>query len=233
MFYFLNLLGVAVFAIGGALAAARKGMDLFGVIVAAVLTAIGGGTLRDLCLGVQPVNWVTDSSGLVTAVVFGFFTFVVLRLRKPNEISFNVLKVGDAFGLAIFTVLGCNVALMHETNFLVAVIMGVLTGSGGGIIRDAFSGEIPLFFRREIYATASLVGGACYLLFLAGGVTDGSAMIGGAGVTLCIRLAAIHWGLALPNLAQYAEDLGDGTKQAAKDATKWDKDGDGPPDVNA
>jgi len=209
MVYYLNLIGVAVFAIGGALAAARKGMDLFGVIVAAVLTAIGGGTLRDLCLGIHPVNWVTDSSGLVTAVVFGFLTFVFLRIRKPNKISFNLLNVADAFGLAIFTVLGCEVALTYGTNPLVAVIMGVLTGSGGGIIRDAFSGEIPLFFRREIYATASLVGGVSYLLLLAGGVMDASAMIGGASVTLCIRLAAIHWGLALPNLSRYAEDSRD------------------------
>ncbi|MDQ1239019.1 MAG: hypothetical protein QG577_1204 [Thermodesulfobacteriota bacterium] len=208
MVSYLNLIGVAVFAIGGALAAARKGMDLFGVVVAAVLTAIGGGTLRDLCLGVHPVNWVTDSSGLITAVFFGVLTFVFLRLRQPNEISFNVLNVADAFGLAIFTVLGCNVAMMHGTNSLVAVTMGVLTGSGGGIIRDAFSGEIPLFFRREIYATASLFGGVCYLILLAWGIPDGSAMIGGAGVTLCMRLAAIHWGLALPNLARYAEGSG-------------------------
>lgn len=98
---------------------------------------------------------------------------------------------------------------MHDTNFLVTVIMGVLTKSGGGIIRDAFSGEIPLFFRREIYATASLVGGFSYFLFLAAGLVDGSAMSGGASVTLCIRLAATHWGLALPNLSRYAEGSGD------------------------
>ncbi len=200
MIYFLNAFGTAVFAIGGALAAARKGMDLFGVVVAAVLTGIGGGTLRDLCLGVRPVNWVTDSTGLQIATLFGLLTFIYLRVRQSAVIPGMLLNVADAVGLAVFTVLGCKTALAHDAGLLITVIMGMLTGSGGGIIRDAFSAEIPLFFRKEIYATACLAGGAAYLLLQGLLVPENWAMLGGASVTLVIRLAAIYWGLSLPAL---------------------------------
>lgn len=203
MIYYLNLFGTGVFAIGGALAAARKGMDLFGVVVAAVLTGIGGGTLRDLCLGVHPVNWVTDSTGLQIATVFGLLTFTYGRFRHLEQIPSRLLNVADAVGLAVFTVLGCKAALASGAGPLITVIMGMLTGSGGGIIRDAFSAEIPLFFRKEIYATACLVGGGAYLMLLALPVTDDWAMLGGAAVTLAIRLAAIYWELSLPSLTPH------------------------------
>ncbi|MBI5570857.1 MAG: trimeric intracellular cation channel family protein [Desulfomonile tiedjei] len=199
--YYLNLFGTAVFAVGGAMAAARKGMDLFGVVVAAVLTGIGGGTLRDLCLGVRPVNWVTDCSGLEISVVFGILTFAYLRLREPAAVPGNLLNVADAVGLAVFTVLGCKTALANDAGLLITVIMGMLTGSGGGIIRDVFSAEIPLFFRKEIYATACLAGGSAYLALSGLRIHEDWAMLGGAAVTLGIRLAAIRWGLSLPALA--------------------------------
>jgi len=202
---FLNLFGTAVFAIGGALAAARKGMDLFGVVVAAVLTGIGGGTLRDLCLGVHPVNWVTDSAGLEVATAFGFLTFMYIRFKQLEHIPIKLLNVADAVGLSVFTVLGCKAALAREAGPLITIIMGMLTGSGGGIIRDAFSAEIPLFFRKEIYATACLVGGGAYLLLIAA-VPESWAMVGGAAVTLAIRLAAIHWELSLPALTPISDE---------------------------
>jgi uncharacterized membrane protein YeiH len=199
--YYLNLFGTGVFAIGGALAAARKGMDLFGVVVAAVLTGIGGGTLRDLCLGVHPVNWVTDSTGLQIAILFGFLTFIYVRFRQLEQIPNRLLNVADAVGLAVFTVLGCKAAIATGAGPLITIIMGMLTGSGGGIIRDAFSAEIPLFFRKEIYATACLMGGGAYLILLALPISDNWATLGGAGITLAIRLAAIYWQLSLPALA--------------------------------
>jgi uncharacterized membrane protein YeiH len=196
--FYLNVFGTAVFAIGGALAASRKGMDWFGVVVAAVFTGIGGGTLRDLCLGVQPVNWVTDSTGLEVSVIFGLLTCVYLRFGQFSQIPHRLLNVADAIGLAVFTVLGCQTALAHNANLLITVIMGMLTGSGGGIIRDVFSAEIPLFFRREIYATACLGGGGVYLMLLGLSVPEVWAMAGGAVFTLGLRLAAIYWGLSLP-----------------------------------
>ena len=148
MIYYLNLFGTAVFAIGGGLAASRKGMDLFGVAVAAVLTGIGGGTLRDLCLGVQPVNWVTDPTALEVATIFGLLTFAYVRFRQFAGIPNGLLVVADAVGLAVFTVLGCNTALTYNAGAVIAVIMGMVTGSGGGIIRDVFSAEIPLFLSQ-------------------------------------------------------------------------------------
>lgn len=201
MIHYLNLFGTAVFAVGGALAASRKGMDLFGVVVAAVLTGIGGGTLRDLCLGVRPVNWVADSTGLEISVLFGLLTFAYLRFRHFTEVPGKLLNVADAVGLAVFTVLGCKTALANEANLVITVIMGMLTGSGGGIVRDVFSAEVPLFFRKEIYATACLVGGGAYLALLYLPVHESWAMLGGASVTLAIRLAAIYWELSLPALA--------------------------------
>ena len=206
MIYFLNAFGTAVFAIGGALAAARKGMDLFGVVVAAILTGIGGGTLRDLCLGVRPVNWVTDSTSLKIAGLFGLLTFAYLCWRQSAVIPGRLLNVADAIGLAVFTVLGCKTARACDAGFLTAMIMGMLTGSGGGIIRDAFSAEIPLFFRKEIYATASLAGAGAYLLLDTVFVPETWAMLGGAAVTLFIRLAAIYWGLSLPALTPAGTD---------------------------
>ncbi|MGC8660668.1 MAG: trimeric intracellular cation channel family protein [Desulfomonilaceae bacterium] len=208
MVYYLNIIGTAIFAIGGSLAAARKGMDLFGVVVAAVLTAIGGGTLRDICLGIHPVNWVTDSVPLVIAVASGALTFTYISLRQFTRIPFYHLNIADAFGLALFNVIGCQTAISLGANALIIVTMGMLTGSGGGIMRDVFSGQIPLFFRKEIYATACLVGGAAYLFFLDIGVPDSWAMLGGAIVTLGLRLAAIHWRLSLPNLAKLEENRG-------------------------
>jgi uncharacterized membrane protein YeiH len=203
---YLNAFGTAVFAVGGALAAARKGMDLFGVVVCATLTGIGGGTLRDLCLGVRPVNWVTDSTGLQISILFGLLTFVYVRFKPLAHIPLRFLNVADAVGLAVFTVLGCKTALALDASPLIAVIMGMLTGSGGGIIRDAFSAEIPLFFRKEIYATACLVGGGVYLALLSAPLSEDWAMLGGAGVTLGIRLAAIHWELSLPSLATQSSE---------------------------
>ena len=105
--------------------------------------------------------------GLEIAVVFGLLTFTYIRFRQFANIPNRLLIVADAVGLAVFTVLGCNAALTNHSGALITVIMGMVTGSGGGIIRDAFSAEIPLFFRKEIYATACLVGGGGYLLLLA------------------------------------------------------------------
>jgi uncharacterized membrane protein YeiH len=204
--FYLNVFGTAVFAIGGALAASRKGMDVFGVVVAAVFTGIGGGTLRDLCLGVRPVNWVTDSTGLEISVIFGLLTCIYLRFTPFHRIPHRLLNVADAIGLAVFTVLGCQTALTHNANTLITMIMGMLTGSGGGIIRDVFSAEIPLFFRKEIYATACLGGGGVYLLLLGMSVPDNCAMVGGAVCTLGLRLAAIYWGLSLPAFAPPLEE---------------------------
>lgn len=191
----LDLLGVAVFAITGALAAARKSLDVFGVVVIALVTALGGGTLRDLVLGNTPVFWVDGTFYILVAAGAALLTFVVGRYRV---ISGGSLVVGDALGLAVFTVVGAQVALAHQTAPLIAVMMGMMTGVAGGMIRDLLTGEIPLILRQEIYATASLAGGTVFVLsthYLP--IGPWNAVLG-IGITFVLRLAAIRWQVSLP-----------------------------------
>lgn len=196
LFYLADLFGVAVFAITGALMAGRKSMDLFGVLVIAVVTALGGGTLRDLILDNHPVSWIRDDTYILVASLAAVGTVVWVRLTRP--IHEKGLLIADAFGLAVFTVIGTEVALQHNVPYSTAVIMGVMTGVAGGVMRDVICNEIPLIFKKEIYATACIAGA---LVFIGLRILDtphwldtGVAML----TVLLIRLAAIHWRFSLP-----------------------------------
>jgi len=195
----LDLAGVAVFAISGALAAGRKRMDLFGVVVLACVTALGGGTARDLTLGAYPVFWVADPRYVFVAVAGAIVTFVaVRRWRLPQ----GLLLLADAFGLALFTVIGAERALAHGASGPVAVIMAVVTGVVGGMLRDVLVREIPFICRSELYATASLCGAVVFVAFAQGPPPLGLAVAASFVVTLGLRLAAIRWGLSLPSWPQ-------------------------------
>ena len=195
MIYFLDLFGVAVFAITGSLAAGEKQMDLFGVLVLALATALGGGTLRDLILGAYPVFWISDPLYIFVGTAVAVLIFVLARFLRPPA---KALKFADAFGLAVFTVVGTGKALSLGVPGSISVIMGVMTGVAGGIIRDMLSGEIPLVLKAEIYATASLCGAVIYVA-----LTDRFPFMPLAApvaitAVLALRLAAIHWNLSLP-----------------------------------
>jgi len=197
MQYVLEHFACAVCAVTGVLAGKGKRLDLFGVIVLALATALGGGTIRDLTLGVTPVFWISDPHYVQTAVVAAVVTFVVARFWVLPP---AVLLVADAFGLALFTIIGVEKALAHGNSPTIAILMGIVTGVGGGLIRDVLSGEIPLVFRKEIYlyATAAFCGAALLVLlnaFLPG--WSGNRMVA-AATTLLLRLAAIRWKLRLP-----------------------------------
>ncbi|MET1078389.1 MAG: trimeric intracellular cation channel family protein [Pseudomonas sp.] len=196
LFYLADLFGVMVFAITGALMAGRKSMDLFGVLVIALVTALGGGTLRDLILDNHPVSWIRDDTYILVASLAAVGTVLWVRLTRP--INERGLLVADAFGLALFTVYGTEVALQHQVPISTAVIMGVMTGVAGGVIRDVICNEIPLIFQKEIYATACIAGSLVFIglrhLDLAHELATGIAML----VVLLTRLAAIHWHLSLP-----------------------------------
>ena len=157
MMYYLDILGTTIFAVTGSLAAGRKHLDVFGVVVLSLATALGGGTLRDVALGSLPVFWVADPLYIIAAGVASLATFAVARVHRLPE---GLLRVADALGLAVFTVIGAERALAAGAPYLVAVLMGMVTGVAGGMIRDLLSGEVPLILRREIYATASLCGAA-------------------------------------------------------------------------
>jgi uncharacterized membrane protein YeiH len=191
----LDFFGVAVFAVSGSLAAGRKQMDLFGVVVLASVTALGGGTIRDMVMSGGPVFWVVNPTYLVVAMIAAVVTFFSIRFFKlPN----SLLLIADAIGLAVFTVLGTKVALASGTSGLVAIVMGMMSGVFGGLIRDILSGEIPLILRKEIYATASLCGALTYWLMATFLDQQEVSVIISVLVTLLIRLAATYWRLSLP-----------------------------------
>lgn len=195
-FYAFDLFGVAVFAISGALVAGRKSMDLFGVLVIAIVTSLGGGTLRDTILDNHPVVWIRDDLYILVAVLAALGTIVWVRLTRP--IHETGLLVADAFGLAIFTVIGTQVALAQSVPISAAVIMGVMTGVAGGVIRDIICNEIPLIFHREIYATACIVGSLVYIVLSRLETPADLDVAVAVSTVLAIRLAAIRWHLALP-----------------------------------
>ena len=195
LLYAMDLFGVAVFAITGSLAAGKKRMDLFGVVVLATVTALGGGTLRDLVLGTGPVFWVSAPIYLLVTVATAIVTFFLVRFCG---LPLKLLSVADAFGLAVFTVLGTQKALDMGISPGIAVVMGIMTGVVGGMIRDVFSGEIPLILRREIYATASLCGAVTFCLVSVALQNQGIAAIVSVAVTLGLRLSAIKWKMSLP-----------------------------------
>ena len=193
--YGLDLFGVAVFAVSGSLAAGRKRMDVFGVIVLGLVTALGGGTLRDTLLDSGPVFWIADPGYLLIAVASSLLTFIAVRVIS---IPWRGLLISDALGLAVFMAIGTAKALDITNSPSVAVVMGVMTGVAGGMIRDVLSAEVPLILRKEIYATAALCGSLAYVILLPLGLSNISCLILSAAVTLSIRLAAIHWSFSLP-----------------------------------
>ncbi|SDH03676.1 Uncharacterized membrane protein YeiH [Pseudomonas flavescens] len=196
LFYLADLFGVAVFAITGALMAGRKSMDLFGVLVIAIITALGGGTLRDVILDNHPVSWIRNDTYILVASLAAVCTVIWVRLTRP--IHEKGLLIADAFGLAVFTVIGTEVALQYAMPSSTAVIMGVMTGVAGGVMRDVICNEIPLIFKKEIYATACLAGAVTFVLLrmleTPHWLDTGIAML----VVLVIRLAAIRWHFSLP-----------------------------------
>jgi uncharacterized membrane protein YeiH len=192
----IHLIGVAVFAISGALAAARKGMDLFGVVVIATVTALGGGTVRDLLLARHPVFWITDTTNLVICVTAALLTVAYARSRRPPA---NALAIADAVGLGFFVVAGAEIALKLGHPGIIVVLMGTMTGVVGGVTRDVLSAEIPFIFRKgEIYATAAIAGASIYILMIWGGASDFGASATGITTIIAIRLAAITWKIRLP-----------------------------------
>lgn len=193
----LDHFGVTVAAITGVLAARGKEVDLFGVIVLALVTAFGGGTVRDMALGSVPVFWVSNSGFLINGVITAIVTFYLVRFR---ELPGSVLMVADAFVLALFTIAGARKGLAFAVAPSIAIVMGVITGVMGGILRDLLIGQIPLVFRREIYlyATAAFFGSCIFVMlqhFRPGG--EGNVIMGAAAVLL-LRLAGIRWRIALP-----------------------------------
>ena len=198
--HFFDVLAAVVFAVSGALVASRKGMDVMGFMWFAVITGVGGGTVRDLILDV-PVFWVQNPVYVSACVV----TAVVMHFVAPRvESRYQALLWFDAFGLALVTVAGIQRLDRAGAPALVAVVMGVVTGSLGGIIRDTL-GHVPsVILRHEIYVTASVLGSCAYIGLSALGSPRPFAMVAGFLVTFVVRGLAIRYGWALPGFRESA-----------------------------
>lgn len=194
MVAWLDFFGVFVFAISGALAADRRGMDLFGFIVIALLPAVGGGTVRDIILG-APVFWVQDPTYLWLIVAAAVLTFAaahqILRVERW-------LLWADAVGLSVFCVAGAAKSLVLTGSPVISVAMGVVTAVLGGIVRDTVCNEIPLVLRQDIYATAAFAGALGLVLLVGVGVPQPLALWFGAGLCFVVRASALIWGWSLP-----------------------------------
>jgi uncharacterized membrane protein YeiH len=196
MIYALQLLGVAVFAASGALSAGRKRMDLMGVLVLALVTSIGGGTIRDVLLDRHPVFWIADPLYLVVSVAGAVATLLFARRQRPPTHSFAIV---DALGLGFFTIGGVQIAQQMGVGGIVAVLMGTITGAAGGVIRDVLSAEIPLIFRKgHLYASTAIAGATLFLLLEAAGLPAPLPTLIGMVAVVGLRVASILRGWHLP-----------------------------------
>jgi len=194
--YLAELVGTAVFAITGALAAQGKRLDILGVVVVGVVTAIGGGTLRDMFMDAYPIGWVRDDAYLWTAVLSSVAAFILCRYwRYPRR----VLLVLDGMGLALFAIMGAQKAMFYQMSPIIVVMMGMMTGCAGGIIRDIITRQVPLMLQRdgELYATCALLGSLMYVS-LHGLVDERDLAWVSMLFIFVLRLAAIFGNLRLP-----------------------------------
>ena len=194
----LDLLGTFFFGLSGATLAVRKNMDLLGVVVLACVTAFGGGVTRDIVINNLPPVAFRKPVYIVLALAAGLAVFFGHRLVARYG---RFIAVFDALGLAAFTVIGTGLGLQHDVPAWSALLVGVMTGVAGGVMRDLLGGEIPLILRREIYATASLAGAVVYLGALHAGLGEGPSAALGAGLVVLIRLISIRRGWSLPHPA--------------------------------
>ncbi len=191
----LDWVGIVVFATTGALAASRKQMDVVGFALLATATGIGGGTLRDIMMGLLPVFWITKPVYLVLCVGVACAMFFLAHIPQSR---LRLLLWLDAVGLALFAVTGAEKALDAGAGPIVAIAMGVVTATFGGIIRDVLAGETPVILSREIYVTAAMLAALVFTVLSAMGTARPGAMMAGFAAGLTLRAAALHWGWSLP-----------------------------------
>ena len=196
--YYIDLIGTLVFAVSGALAASDKNMyrDIFGVTFTGFVTAVGGGTLRDMILGVRP-TWVVDGNYLIAislgVIIAISFKYYILKYRRTFFLF-------DTLGIALYTVVGVQKALFYDVAPLAAIIMGMFSAVMGGVIRDTLINEVPLIFKKEIYATACLSGAAVFVLLILLNVDDNMNSFISVGIIILIRTISVKYQLTLPKV---------------------------------
>jgi uncharacterized membrane protein YeiH len=196
MLYILYIIAIIAEAMTAALSAGKRDMDYMGVIIIAWVTALGGGTIRNLLLGHYPMTWIEHPIYLVITAVAAIITTLIASYISKFRKLFLLL---DAIGLIVFTILGCQLAQQMNMHFLIVIFSGLLTGCAGGIIRDILCNDVPLIFRKEVYASVSLIAGITYLVsynFLGDEFYFSTLITFFVGIT--IRLLAIKYDWSLP-----------------------------------
>lgn len=205
IFFLVEAVGTIAFASSGAMVAIRQELDLLGVIVLGVTTAVGGGMMRDIILGKVPPSLFLNSIYVVMSFVTVLIIFLIVRLNqrilesRSIEAYEKVMNIFDAIGLGAFTVTGIDTAVMagYGDYHFMSVFLGVLTGVGGGILRDMMAGQTPFILRKHVYACASIAGGLCYV-FLSNVIEGDAAMVSSAFLVVLIRMLATHYCWNLP-----------------------------------
>ncbi len=197
----IDIIGTFAFAISGIRLASAKKFDLFGAFVVGMATAVGGGTIRDLMLGTTPFWMLSPAPFYVTA----FALLCVFAFEKQLVRVTNTIFIFDAIGLGLFVVVGVDRTLTEGFPMWVAIIMGTFTGAAGGVLRDIFINEVPLIFRRDIYAVACVMGGVVYYFCLRLGFVEELTQILSAVTVLLVRVVAVKFKISLPTLGSNLE----------------------------
>lgn len=200
--HILYLVAITAEAMTAALVAGRKEMDWFGVCVIASITALGGGTVRDILIDRHPLTWIEHPEYLLITVAAALaMAFIAPYMRKLHKVFLTL----DAIGLVVFTVIGCNIAIGMQLPLLIIVVAGMITGCAGGVLRDMLCGQVPLLFQKELYASVSMMTGVLYLglnhLAMPQGIAESIAMVAG----FSMRMLAIRYEWNMPRFVYRAE----------------------------
>jgi uncharacterized membrane protein YeiH len=199
----LYLVAITAEAMTAALAAGRRSMDWVGVCLLGCVTALGGGSFRDVLLGHHPLVWIEHPSYLVVTAAAALGTIAIARVMRRLRMLFLLL---DAIGLVVFTIIGCNIAMALGLSIIVVIVAGMITGCVGGVLRDVLCNDIPLLFRRELYASVSIATGVLYVTGLNLGLPHDPVMVVAMALGLAMRILALRFDWHMPKFV-YAEAL--------------------------
>lgn len=197
LFTIIDILGTVAFAISGVLTAMNKKMDHFGIFIIATVTSVGGGTLRDILVGKTPVSWMLDMTFIYVIVLSTVFAVL---FRSKLKYFRKSLFLFDTIGIALYTTTGAQIGLAADLHPLICIALGMISACFGGVLRDILCNEIPIIFRKEIYATACMVGGAIFLLLKHFTIDNTTAVIIAGLVIMGIRILAVIYKLQLPSI---------------------------------
>ena len=193
----LDLFGVFVFSLSGGFDAAQHKLDILGIMVLAIATAVGGGIMRDVLLGINPPAAFTNETYLLTCIAGGL---VVIFFSGRVEKHYHWVKNADAIGLGVFAAIGAAKALEYGLGWVGVLMMSAMTATGGGLIRDLLLRQVPMILHSDFYASAAIIGGAVYMLCHFSGIDEQNALLISAASAIAVRFIAMKWNLSLPKI---------------------------------